>query len=231
MIDPYMRTNQSRHTVVFGSVGQKNYENKEQLDEDADLFPEAWRVGRYLRRLCDTVTTAGADLKLNTEVVTVAKVDDGLKNGELMKWRVKTRKTSLSQYSPPLVEELSRLGVGNEEEHIFDHLIIASGFFGTPKIPASLQPWVSTPVEEPPNAADISNDVYQTFKSPLGVPVIHSSSFHSLRQLINGARTYDSPPPTFTPGTSRRILIVGGSMSGAEVASAIASELDRKSVV
>ena len=226
MIDPYMRTNQSRHTVNFGSVGQEFYEKyKEHWDDDVDVFPKAWQVGRYLRRLCDAVTTAGAELRLNTEVVSVVKVDDGLKNGKLMKWRVTTRKTLPPQYYPPLSEEMALLGIGNEEDHIFDHLVIASGFFGTPKIPTSLQPWVSTPVGNPPNAAHISSDVFQTLSSPLGIPVIHSSSFHSLSELLNGARTHDSPAPTSTPGTSRRILVVGGSMSGAEVASSIASEL------
>ena len=226
MIDPYMRTNQSRHTVQFGSIGQKFYEKyKEQWDEDVDVFPKAWQVGRYLRRLCDKITTAGAELQLNHEVVSIVNVDDGLKNGKLGQWRVKTRKSLPPQYYPLLSEEMASLGISNEEEHIFDHLIIASGFFGTPKIPAPLEPWVSTPVGEPPSAADISSDVYQTLSSPLGIPVIHSSSFRSLRELLNGARTHDSLAPIFKPGTSRRILVVGGSMSGAEVASSIASEL------
>lgn len=206
--------------MQFVPTSQTFYEKyRKDGDEEIGVFPKAWQVGRYLRRLCDEVTTAGAELELNTEVVSVETAEDGSKNEEMMKWRVRTRKRT-----PPHCATLDQDADGGgedvkEEEHIFDHLILASGFFGTPKIPFKLRPFLST-ITPPPALTPTTTAPSEppTITSPLGIPVIHSSSFRSLTALL-------STSPTPPPKSARKILIIGGSMSGAEIASAVASEL------
>lgn len=76
-----------------------------------------------------------------------------------------------------------------EETHNFEYLLVASGYFGKPVMA-------------------------QKAIEGASVPVVHSSQYRDLKQLLGTA-----------PETGRKILVVGGQMSGVEIASTIASHL------
>lgn len=135
--------------------------------DDAGLFPKAWQVGQYLKRYQDKYLAPK-----NMEVKTGWKVVKGMRAAE-GKWNV-------------TVEEVSS---GKSETLKFDHLIVATGFFGEPKIPRTL----SSAVESGPR-------------------IIHSSKFRNIRDLLVDRK----------PG---KIVIVGGQMSGVEVAASVATQL------
>lgn len=87
---------------------------------------------------------------------------------------------------------------GKEEDttwtSVFDYLLVASGFFGRP----ALRSWIRD--------------------RDLAVPVIHSSKYRDLENLL-GSRDGG------TSNGGKKILVVGGQMSGVETAGTIASHL------
>ena len=78
---------------------------------------------------------------------------------------------------------------GKEENRMFDYLLITTGFFGVPRIP-------------------------QCVPAESSVPIIHSSQYRSLSQLIPSSSSHGG-----------KILVVGGQMSGVETAATIATHL------
>jgi cation diffusion facilitator CzcD-associated flavoprotein CzcO len=136
--------------------------------ETTAVFPKAWQVGQYLERYIDKYP--GYTIQKNTRVVK-SQYKDG-------KWMIQTRKND---------------GQNNIESHVFDHLIVATGFFGQPLVPKILDGFPA--------------------------PVIHSSQFRSLRVLLS--KTSPSSPVK----RGKKIVVVGGQMSGVEVAAAIATQL------
>lgn len=133
-------------------------------DDAAPQFPQAWMIGKYLEKYLDRFLTGNPDfeLKLGTKVER-AERPQGSSEG----WDITT---------------------GSETKH-FDHLLVASGFFGKPIIPDCLA-------------------------KESTIPIIHSSSYRDLESLLGKGR----------PGGGK-ILIVGGQMSGVEIAGTIASHL------
>ncbi|KAF8854121.1 flavin-containing monooxygenase-like protein [Acephala macrosclerotiorum] len=99
--------------------------------EDSASFPKAWEVGGYLQRYMSTYP--GYEIRLNTKVLST-KLE-----GE--KWNVSLKEEGK-------VEEMTE----------FDHLIVATGFFGKPKLPSMLE-----------NAK---------------VPVWHSSKIRNVKELL-----------------------------------------------
>jgi cation diffusion facilitator CzcD-associated flavoprotein CzcO len=106
-------------------------------------FPPAWMIGRYLARYAKRYCE-GARLRLGWRVETVE-----FTHGQT--WRVTAR----------------REAPGEEEVHteVYDHLVVATGFFGKPMVPGLLP------------------------KDP-EIPVIYSSEYRDLRSLLPG----DGPP-------------------------------------
>lgn len=149
-------------------------------------FPAAWEVGKYLERYQEVY---GGEWEVRLE----CKVVKAEREGEV--WVVHVH-----------VEE-PELGDGEEEGpgemtvevHEFDHVIIASGFFGAPKVP----PYLS-------NNSD--------------VPVWHSSRFRDVRGLITDAGRLKVDSKGSGDG-KRKIVVVGGQMSGVEVAANVALQL------
>ncbi|KAF1956858.1 FAD/NAD(P)-binding domain-containing protein, partial [Byssothecium circinans] len=83
------------------------------------------------------------------------------------------------------------------KESMFDYLVVASG-----------------PFSHPQKASDFaSEDLLRTSK----IPIIHSTKYRSLADIKTNTRT------SWNPGS--KILVVGGSHSGSEIASKIALEL------
>ncbi|KAL5597011.1 hypothetical protein BROUX41_006319 [Berkeleyomyces rouxiae] len=101
---------------------------------DTPQFPRAWMVGRYLQRYL--AKYPGASIKLGHRVVrTVLNADKS--------WSVTVREAE----------------GGAETVLHFDHLIVATGFFGSPRIPPGV-----------PSAP--------------AVPVIHSTKYRDLNSLL-----------------------------------------------
>jgi cation diffusion facilitator CzcD-associated flavoprotein CzcO len=101
---------------------------------DEPQFPRAWMVGRYLERYLDAYP--GAEVKLGHRVTKTELQADGC-------WAVSATPDCGAQ----------------EETRVFDHLIVASGFFGTPHYPNS-------------------------FEQNSAIPVRHSSGYRGLHDLL-----------------------------------------------
>ncbi|KKA29433.1 hypothetical protein TD95_002677 [Thielaviopsis punctulata] len=99
---------------------------------DTPQFPRAWMVGRYLLRYLETYP--GAEIKLSHRVLRTAQ------NGT--QWDVTVKSAE-----------------NGEQTLTFDHLIVATGFFGTPHIPEGVP------------------------ASP-SVPVVHSTQYRDLNTLL-----------------------------------------------
>ena len=167
-----MSTNQSKHTVSFSDLA---------WPEKIRPFPEAWQVGEYLERYREKY---GGKWEVRTGCKVVKTEREG--NGWSVHVHVKD-------------DEQGEAGEMVVEVHEFDHVIIATGFFGVPKLPSSLS-----------NSSD--------------VPVWHSSKFRDVRSLITdgGRLKVDSKG---NGDRKRTIMVVGGQMSGVEVAANVALQL------
>lgn len=125
-------------------------------------------VGRYLERYVD-VYGAKWDLRLGTRVRSVVGIESG-------GWRVGVSSSESEK----------------EEEMEFDYLLVASGFFGKPKLPPGLE--------------------------RATVPVLHSSQVRDVKSLLKAGGTNVS-------AKGKKIVVVGGQMSGVETAAEIAMQL------
>lgn len=184
-LDAEMRTNLSRDTVNFGGV-RDGYGVGDGKEDDLGMFPKAWRVGKYLMGMADDLRRDGVQIKYGTKVLRVEE-----RKGEEKRWLVRTAGF------PTDDKESSAKAV--EEDHIFDYLIIASGFFNASNIPPSLKPSFSS-------------------KS---VPVIHSIQLKQHNILCYLQRAAEA----CTEKKSQKILVVGASLSGVETASLLADTL------
>lgn len=173
-----MRTNQSRHTVSFSDLAWPGAD--EHGIEKYAQFPKAWEVGQYLERYLEKYGSQW-EVRLGCEVVKAEKQARG--------WDVSVH-----------VKEEGEAGEMTVEVHEFDHVIVASGFFGAPRVPQAIP------------SSDIS------------VPVWHSSRVRDIRSLITdaGRLKVDSKG---NGGEKRKIVVVGGQMSGVEVAANVALQL------
>ena len=138
--------------------------------EASPQIPKAWQVGQYLERYVQTYP--GYDIRLKSKVLSALPPAS---EGE--RWKISVNVNS----------------VGQAETHHFDHLIVASGFFGSPVPLTAL--------------GDLSP-----------FPIRHSSKFRDLYHLLteNGTKPISK---------GRKIVVVGGQMSGVEVAASIALQL------
>ncbi|KAK4144833.1 uncharacterized protein C8A04DRAFT_36207 [Dichotomopilus funicola] len=163
LVHPRMVANQSKHTVQFSDLS---------WPEDSPQLPRAWQVGEYLARYRERYCS-GATFRLGTRVETAKPLPahDG-ESGSQLRWSVETRSSD-----------------GEINDEIFDHLLVASGFFGKPTLP-------------------------EAGRGDHDVPVIHSSQYRDLPGLLGKVT-----------GEGGKILVVGGQMSGVEIAGTIASHL------
>lgn len=129
-------------------------------------FPRAWQVGQYLQQYVKTYP--GYEIQTGSPVVKTEHRNE--------KWKVHVG-TKMN---------------ASPEIHEFDHLIVASGFFGKPIIPSVLD--------------------------GISAPVMHSSAFRDLGSLNIDRKQDQSQPP-------QNIVVVGGQMSGVEVAASLALKI------
>lgn len=188
-LDPLMKTNLSRSTVDFGEVEDGYGIKSSTPDEKAGVFPEAWQVGRYLKRMADDLASKGVEFKYNTKV---KLVEDG------SVWEGKRRWT--------LTTVSKRLENGNtwtvEQVFAYDYLIIASGFFHKPYAPPALKPLACNP----------------------DFPVYHASTWRA-DNTKNFLKTIDKGQENMIYDERPKVLVVGGSMTGVEVAAHLADAL------
>jgi cation diffusion facilitator CzcD-associated flavoprotein CzcO len=144
MVNPDMCTNQSRHTVSFSDLA---------WPASSPACPKAWQVGKYLEDYQKKYP--GYTVKTGTKVAKVEPPPDW-KAAKPGKWTVHIQAAANSEPE------------ASTEVHEFDHVIVATGFFGKPKLPATLD--------------------------DLEAPVWHSSALRDVNSLItdNGKRS----PPT-----------------------------------
>lgn len=140
LVHPEMCTNQSRHTVSFSGLA---------WPEDAASFPKAWEVGDYLEKYRQRYCT-DAELHLAEKVVEVTSLP-GNEPRDNCRWKVRTQRSS-----SPSTSGQGTLHEKDLSEFQFDHVIVASGFFGKPNVP-------------------LHGNTY---------PVIHSSQFRDIRNLL-----------------------------------------------
>ncbi|EWC44703.1 hypothetical protein DRE_06481 [Drechslerella stenobrocha 248] len=162
LVHPTMIVNQSRHTMHFSDFS---------WSPDSAQFPRAWRIGDYLERYRQRYCN-NANLRLGCRVIKADLVPPSADNSD-HSWHVQTQSTD-----------------GGTEEHTFDYVLIASGFFGQPHIPA---------------AAKDRN---------LDIPAVHSGQYRTLEGLLGDPKV-----------KSGKILVVGGQLSGVEIAGTIASDI------
>ena len=133
-------------------------------DEGTPQLPQAWMVGQYLQKYLDRYLSPNEDFELHLKSRVVSAQQKG------SKWEVVVKSE------------------GKEEQHTFDYLLVATGYFGKPILS-------------------------KTLTDKASIPVIHSSQYRNLSNLIDAN------------SKGRKILIVGGQMSGVEIAATIASHL------
>ncbi len=159
LVHPQMLVNQSRHTVQFSDMPwDATEDNKEAAkgpgpgsgrnSAEAPEFPRAWQVGQYLERYWQRYGLGrdNLDLRLCCRVVKVEPVDGG-RSG----WHVWTQATASTTSAPEGTVPVVDAGV-------FDYLLVASGYFGSPATPDGLHPSTG--------------------------PVIHSSAYRDLPTLF-----------------------------------------------
>jgi hypothetical protein len=165
-LSPHTPTNLSKFTVGFSDLSWDSVGlSQDQDSAGVPLFPKAWHVNKYLeayrkRFIPDDV------IKYKHEVTNVKRRKQ-LARGAKERYVINVR----DQH-------------GQEEEKIFDHLVVASGFFSTPR---PLQQTV---------AAD---------EAKLAIKAIHSSRFRDLEDLF--------PESTPAAGKTV-LIIGGGNSSG-----------------
>jgi hypothetical protein len=172
-----MRTNLSRFTVSF-SDHSWNDEGQKNKGKEEDMFPQAWKVGEYLKSYANRFLPRET-LRLSCRVIRAQRNQDENNTSSTRKWTVEW------------VDQNHSDGAKGHLSESFDYLVVASGYFSRPYIPSI------TGLDQFPQDR-----------------VMHSSSLRSNSQIL-----------TSIGGDDSKILVVGGSMSGAETAASIALDL------
>ncbi|EED24311.1 conserved hypothetical protein [Talaromyces stipitatus ATCC 10500] len=173
-VDCYMRTNLSRFSVSFSDHSWNLHANNGDVNagrgEEEDMFPQAWKVGEYLKSYSDRFLPKET-LRLSCRVIRTRREQ----NVTTKKWTVEWTDQSHSEH----------------RSESFDYLVVASGYFSRPYIPTI-------------NGLDqFPHD-----------RIMHTSSLRSTCQILSNLEEDDG-----------KILVVGGSMSGAEAAASLALDL------
>ncbi|PQE18351.1 hypothetical protein CJF31_00003011 [Rutstroemia sp. NJR-2017a BVV2] len=149
MVNPDMCTNQSRHTVSFSDLA---------WPASSLACPKAWQVGKYLEDYQKKYP--GYSVKTGTRVAKVEPPPDwqAAKPG---KWKVHIQAAVNTEPG------------ASTEVHEFDHVIVATGFFGKPKLPATLDA-LEAPVWHSSKLRDVSSLITDNGKrsSPTGKNIV-----------------------------------------------------------
>lgn len=176
LADCFMRTNLSRFTVSFSDHAW-NDESQEKESSEEDMFPQAWRVGEYLKSYASRFLPRES-LRLSCRVTRTQRNQGHENSLTSRRWTVEWTDQRHSDEEKGLSES-------------FDYLVVASGYFNSPFIPSI------TGLDQFPKDR-----------------IMHSSTLRSNSQILTSLERGDG-----------KILVVGGSMSGAEAAASIALDL------
>ena len=177
IINPEMHTNLSQFTVCFSDLAWDSVE----MQPPANIYPKAWQVHRYLKEYAKRYIPPGT-IAFQTHVKVIEHIQTSPEE-EKKKWKI----TAIALDGETPIEKIE----------IFDHLIIASGFFSqVRKIPFPCNSVIQKQDGQPPI-------------------ILHSSQY---RQISDLSPTHPQPLPG-------KVLVIGGSHSGAEVASLIAMHI------
>ncbi|PLN84352.1 FAD/NAD(P)-binding domain-containing protein [Aspergillus taichungensis] len=175
-VDPLMRTNLSKFSVAFSDLAwDAVFEGR-----DVPMFPQAWQVGRYLKRYSEKYLSPGV-LRLGQRVVRAVRCAEATPSERWTVYWVSDESTGQDEDSQ------------EETSETFDFLLVASGYFSSPHIP------------------DITGlDIFAH-------KTVHSSALNNevdMRNFLDNAGT-----------TGGKIVVIGGSISGVEAASALSLHL------
>lgn len=176
--DPNMPTNLSRFTVAFSDLSWFSVDISDPVTGTPSpavppMFPKAWQVGRYLRKYAHKFGVESL-VHCNTRVL------DARFNYNSSQWNVEIADT-----------------IANHRRVLpYDHLVVASGFFGHPIARNFIGRVV--PSFDPGQLDDDSKN-YQ-----------HSSRFRSMSGLTDH---------------SGKIVVIGGGISGSEAAAQAAMQI------
>ncbi|KAK3117418.1 hypothetical protein LTR53_001257 [Teratosphaeriaceae sp. CCFEE 6253] len=180
-LDPKTPTNLSRFTVGFGDLDWRDVDLRSSQSNGTashgersghvPTFPKAWQVNRYLEEYRARYIPDGVII-LSTKVTGACRCEDG------GRWKVETEHSD-----------------GGSSTGLFDYLIVASGFFATPRWPKQ---------EDQGEVSDMA-----------AVRTLHSSQFRTLADSISSVA--DSRGQT--------VLVVGAGNSAGETAAAVAMQL------
>lgn len=218
LLSPDMPTNLSKYTVSFSDLAWASVDLSIHRSSSVNgggtsiaaakhpivpMFPKAWHVGRYLQTYAQKYL-GKATVRTSSTVTSAVRERSG---GNSM-WQV-----DWTYPAGGLDNEIDSASSPNESRtsthtrrhscEVFDYLIVASGFFGTPKIPPLL-------------GLDIFPGV-----------IIHSTELRKLDELrrttLKSEGAHHATESNGGPETGKvRIVVVGGGMSGAEAAASLA---------
>ncbi|KAF7959576.1 hypothetical protein EAE96_001192 [Botrytis aclada] len=140
LLNPEMCTNQSRHTVSFSDLA---------WSASSPAFPKAWQVGKYLEDYIKMYP--GYSIKIGVKVVKVEPPHDWQTTSAASgKWNVHVQHTESTE---------------SLQVHEFDQVIVATGFFGKPKIPDTLADFPA-PVWHSSNLRDVNSALTDNGRLP-----------------------------------------------------------------
>lgn len=140
LVNPDMCTNQSRHTVSFSDLA---------WPASSPACPKAWQVGKYLEDYVKLYS--GYSIKTAVRVVKVEPPSDWQTTQPISgKWNVHVQNNTSTE-SPQVYQ--------------FDHVIVATGFFGKPNIPDILTEF-SAPVWHSSRLRDVNSLLTDNGKLP-----------------------------------------------------------------
>lgn len=204
-VAPDMPTNLSRYTVAFSDLAWESVKiGYESSAEDANkghapnvpMFPKAWQVGEYLQTYARKYIPESV-LHLESLVTSAKRVQCGSRTKWKIEWIAPRSSRPSSVLSNDSVDEATKVQLErSEHQDSFDFLIVATGFFSSPR---------------PPDF-EVSNQ--QATASSSSERPVHSSKFRNLSDFL----------PSDHQGGGN-IVVVGGGMSGAEAAASAAFQI------
>ncbi|TGO90744.1 hypothetical protein BPOR_0052g00070 [Botrytis porri] len=148
LLNPDMCTNQSRHTVSFSDLA---------WSASSPAFPKAWQVGKYLEDYIKMYP--GYSIKTGVKVSKVEPPYDWQTTSATSgKWKVHVQPNESTE---------------SLQVHEFDQVIVATGFFGKPKIPDTVAN-LPAPVWHSSNLRDVNSALTDNgrLSSPKGKNIV-----------------------------------------------------------
>ena len=219
-----MPTNLSKYTVGFSDFAWESVDlstppvtslngaagstNAAKPSDKVPMFPKAWHVGRYLESYARAFLKK-AVFRTNSTVKSAIRED--CESGH--RWKVNWTRSDADVKNAIGPEPISNDSRTDQHVHdyssgVFDYLIVASGFFGTPKIPplpgSGAFPRVVLHSTELRKLEGLS----ETRPNP--GKILDGTTTHALAEETQGMRN---------------VVVVGGGMSGAEAAASLALQI------